>query len=47
MVPRENENNAYAKLGGQKRVLWYFRKWPIATRVNRSDEWLTLAMSAS
>ena len=49
MVPRENKNNAIAKFGGggKKRVLWYFPKWPIATRVNRSDEWLTLAMSAS
>ena len=24
----ENKNNAYAKFGGQKRVLWYFPKWP-------------------
>ena len=32
MVPRENKNNAYAKFGGgggEQRVLWYFRKWPI------------------
>ena len=30
MVPRENENNPYAKFGGDKqRVLWYFPKWPI------------------
>ena len=30
MVPRENKNNAYAKIwGDKKRVLWYFPNWPI------------------
>ena len=35
MVPRENKNNAYSKLGGgggvggEQRVLWYFPKWLI------------------
>ena len=30
MVPRENKNNAYAKIWGDiKRVLWYFPNWPI------------------
>ena len=30
-VPRENKNNAYAKIWGDKqRVLWYFPKWPFS-----------------
>ena len=33
MVPRENENNAYAKfLGDKQRVLWYFANWPIEAK---------------
>ena len=35
MVPRENKNNAYAKFEGDKqRVLWYFPKWPIKTKLS-------------
>ena len=33
MVPKENENNAYAKFGGDRqRVLWYFPRWPIGSK---------------
>ena len=42
VVPRENKNNAYAKLGGgdEKRVLWYFPNWPIdAQHYNAGKRW--------
>ena len=33
MAPRETENNAYAKFGGEKKehygMLWYFLEWSI------------------
>ena len=30
MIRRENKNDAYAKIWGDKqRALWYFPKWPI------------------
>ena len=40
MVPRENKNNAYVKLGGgggrKQRILWYFPKWPMRIQYTKN-----------
>ena len=45
MVPRETENNAYAKFwGDKKRVLWYFLEWSI-TPLGITPSWNRLNTS--
>ena len=46
MVPRETENNAYAKFGVTKKehygMLWYFLEWSIRSRLRKHPFLLAL-----